>query len=1064
MKLFLILITLVSRIFADISENDETVFRTILFADLISEKKYKDKAWELLKEKPDLIKLLSDSLSDKILYKVLSSNDSITFKRLIDSGIEVDTTSVLYSAIEKDARYAFTILMNSGASVNAQNLYDGSPAVFAASRLKDPYYYNYLMSRQCDVTKVNKQGQTVLFKCRPEHIQQLIESGADPFKKDNSGNNFLICQADNLLYSDENLLSIVDQLEKPVLDTLVPALFEYVIKKSNIRMLIKIAQSHSEKFNKYSSVYHLEDSLSIGKESARYSQLAHRLLFGKPNDRQRDSLLSIASNERIAGEYTALELAAFMGDTRAIKTLLKNKTIKTDTTHLYNAMRDAVDRGDSSTVDALLTSGCNPEITINNSLGSPEETPLMLACQHNRLNIAALLIKKKANPSKSIKMYYSGTFTPLFWAIRNDNDSLVKLLIENSANVNGTFAYGEMYFCFDCLAPPNENTTALMVAAEQGDTSMIRYLIAKKADVNAVNNIKFSALMYAVHKGHFEAADILLQNGGDPNIHAYSQYYNNGLTPLHYAVSDNSQSMVQLLLKNKADINAMNADTLPPIAFAGNKSMITLLLQHGAALDYLEKAKWTLLKKAVTDDTVSINDLYAVLKARLSSGAMEEENLEAFKIALEKGNYKVITFLESNGFNVMEALKKDISLVSQGIHSENEACVKYLYSKITKDSIINRYVKAGLESCLSTRSHIMTRVVTKIINEKKIKFAYDEILYDAVRKGDLLIVKELLNAGANVVLTKNRKSLMLVAVDSKKILLLKVLFLNQAPIGADSAERRKLFRVLGQTNDFKFVAAFLKLAALNSTALDTIKQYVIEDKAYLSSAALTGFGVKFTEEEQFLFLNRCIENGKVDELDILLNAGFSVNAKRKTGDTPLSAMFRKSWWYGNDTLIADYLVKHGADINMTDSSGCSLICIAIINADTNAVKFILSCMKMKPDNDCIPLIMKETNERNEYSESVANKLALLLKNGANPDVVDADGNTGFIYLSKAVFYDKAKYAKILISYKADVNKSDLKGRTPLSWAKAAMSQDSEYIEFLIQNGAKETENETFWDK
>lgn len=1064
MKVFLLFIIVVIRLYADASGNDESVFRTTLFADFISERNNKDRAWNLLKEQPDLIRSLSDSLADKILYQVLRSNDSISFKRLIDSGIEVDSTSILYSAIEKNARYAFTILMNAGASVNALYLNDGSPAIFAASKLKDPYYYNYLMSKRCDVTRVNKQGQTVLFKCRPEHIQQLIESGADPFKKDNSGNNFLICQADNLLYTNENYLSIIDSLTKPVLDSLVPALFGYVIKKSDIRMLIKIAQCRSEKFNRYVGAYHLEDSSSIGKESSRYSRLAHCLLFGKQKDSQRDSLLSGASNERIAGEYTALELASFMGDTKAIKTLLINKTIKTDLTHMYNAMIDAVKRGDSSTVDALLTSGCNPEITVNNSLGSPEETPLIAACQYNRLPIAALLIAKKADPNKSIRQKYSGTFTPLFRAIRNDNDSLVKLLVENAADVNGPFAHGEMYFCYDCLAPPNENSTALMVAAEQGDTSMIRYLIAKKANVNAVNAIQFSPLMYSVRKDHFDAADLLLQNGADPDIHAHSQYYYKGFTPLHYAVSKGNDSLVRLLLKYKADINILSADSLPPIALAGNRSMITLLLEQGADAGYLEKNKNTLLKNIVTDTTVSINDVYKVLKGKLSSGAMQEETLEAFKTALEKGNFRVLTFLESTGLNVRDALNNDVSLISRAISSENEECVNYLYSKLTNDSTINKYVTAGLESCLSTRSHRMIRVVTKIIKEHELKFSYDGFLFDAVRKGDYLIVKELLKGGANVVLSNKRNSLISVAVASKKILLLKELFLHNAPLGRDSAERCDVFRALGKTNDFKFVTAFLKAASLNSTALDTIKQYVIEDKAYLSSAALTGFGVKFTEEEQFELLKRCVDYGKIDELSVVINAGFSVNAKGKRGDSPLSAMFRNSWGYGNDTIVADYLINHGADSYIKDSSGHSLLCIAAINTDTNAVKFILSRMNRKPDSNCIALIMEKIKYKDEYSQSMADNVALLLKHGANPDAVDAQGNTGFIYLSKSTFYDKVRYAKILLSCKADVNKTDLKGRTPLSWAKATMSQDSEYIDYLLQNGAKETGNDSFWDK
>ncbi len=60
-------------------------------------------------------------------------------------------------------------------------------------------------------------------------------------------------------------------------------------------------------------------------------------------------------------------------------------------------------------------------------------TPLHYACENkNGFNIAKLLIKKGAN----VNMKDNNEKTPLYFAIKNNDSELVKLLIENEANPN----------------------------------------------------------------------------------------------------------------------------------------------------------------------------------------------------------------------------------------------------------------------------------------------------------------------------------------------------------------------------------------------------------------------------------------------------------------------------------------------------------------------------------------------------------------------------------------------------------------------------------------------------
>ena len=57
-----------------------------------------------------------------------------------------------------------------------------------------------------------------------------------------------------------------------------------------------------------------------------------------------------------------------------------------------------------------------------------------------------------------------------------------------------------------------------MLAAVEGHTPIISYLISAGADVNAVNDFGVSPLAYAALEGHCKALDILLAAGANVDV------------------------------------------------------------------------------------------------------------------------------------------------------------------------------------------------------------------------------------------------------------------------------------------------------------------------------------------------------------------------------------------------------------------------------------------------------------------------------------------------------------------------------------------------------------------
>jgi len=168
---------------------------------------------------------------------------------------------------------------------------------------------------------------------------------------------------------------------------------------------------------------------------------------------------------------------------------------------------------------------------------------------------------------------------PLLLAAAYEGDlQAVRKLIEQGADVNQSV--GEQI---------DMGETAIYYAAEGGHIEMVRYLLEHGAHhtvfVEFIGKpIELSALLGAVNGGHLDIVDYLLANGyysgtlveqyekiilraaarGHCNMVEYALEHkvnvnvqgHQGMTPLIIAISDNHQELLELLIKNGADIKA----------------------------------------------------------------------------------------------------------------------------------------------------------------------------------------------------------------------------------------------------------------------------------------------------------------------------------------------------------------------------------------------------------------------------------------------------------------------------------------------------------------------------
>ena len=133
--------------------------------------------------------------------------------------------------------------------------------------------------------------------------------------------------------------------------------------------------------------------------------------------------------------------------------------------------------------------------------------------------------------------------------------------------------------------PPKNGRTALQIAAELGDESMVKHLLDRGADIEKQDKDGKTVLHITAERGNENITSLLLGASADTNVADCM-----GRTALFDAVEAGSVSVVQLLLSHLANVNVRDTSGLMPLHLAvrlGLEPVTLLLLSHGADINAL---------------------------------------------------------------------------------------------------------------------------------------------------------------------------------------------------------------------------------------------------------------------------------------------------------------------------------------------------------------------------------------------------------------------------------------------------------------------------------------------
>jgi len=376
-----------------------------------------------------------------------------------------------------------------------------------------------------------------------------------------------------------------------------------------------------------------------------------------------DLLIRKGAPLNVQGTYgqTALMAAVKKGHPTLVDLLVKNGAgINLKDHNGLTALMGAAHFGHIKIVDYLIQKGADPHLK-----STQGGTALMIAAQEGYTQIIDLLLQHGADPNLQTDQGHTALWVACF---KNKNEHMVKLLLKYGATLESIseedlstlspkiqkmidnkrrvdlpvdgmppivqFARDSNIgavrrliknFC-DINAQDPTGKTALMVAAYQGHTELVKVLLEAKAKLDLKDIAGITALVFAAYQGHTKIVDWLLKKGADPHLKSTQ-----GGTALMIAAQEGHAKVVEVLLKKETNPSTLNQALA--IAKQHARDPVAKLIEHSLATQEFQSAGNTAV-------ITLLNDLVSTKPSTTQQGALPSFcDVESFEEYLTRTQY-----------------------------------------------------------------------------------------------------------------------------------------------------------------------------------------------------------------------------------------------------------------------------------------------------------------------------------------------------------------------------------------------------------------------------------------
>lgn len=228
-----------------------------------------------------------------------------------------------------------------------------------------------------------------------------------------------------------------------------------------------------------------------------------------------------------------------------------------------------------------------------------------------------------------------GGMTPLLTAASEGKLDILKYLIANKA---------------DLSAVNDRRSTALHLAAFGGHPKVAEYLLTLDVDINAKNAGGFTPLIFAAYRAHPDIVKILIDKGAEKS-HTDNTW---GGTAIHWAANRGNRETLAMLMSGGYDLKMLSvADSSRPLnwaANAGNVETLEYLLDNGVDPNSAMPNGWSALHNASAKG--SLDAVKVLVEHGADVHTADEEGNTVFGVAVATEHFDIAGYFIDHGVDI----------------------------------------------------------------------------------------------------------------------------------------------------------------------------------------------------------------------------------------------------------------------------------------------------------------------------------------------------------------------------------------------------------------------------
>nr|XP_033785199.1 ankyrin repeat and death domain-containing protein 1B isoform X3 [Geotrypetes seraphini] len=284
-----------------------------------------------------------------------------------------------------------------------------------------------------------------------------------------------------------------------------------------------------------------------------------------------------------------------------------------------------------------------------------------------------------------------------------------------------------------------QNETDFQNAAKMNDVTTMTMLFEKNVKINAKNNLKRTALHFAVAGNHLAAVEFLLSRKAQVNVAD-----KHGLTPLHLAAWSADLNIMVMLIKAGVNQKATNEDGMNVLHFAAQNNkgdIVNYLLQDLHLMDLNKCDKKGKKPFHLAAENGHIQTVKNLISLKLFTLERDKEGNTALHLAAKNGRNEVVETLINLWDDINEQNENGETPFYLAVEGGHEDCAVLL---LEAGSDIDRLNKDGTNALHIAAQNGYVSIV-KFLISKNIDLAVsgqkDTPLHLAIRNHHMDIVE-----------------------------------------------------------------------------------------------------------------------------------------------------------------------------------------------------------------------------------------------------------------------------------------------------------------------------------